>query len=201
VDFRDVFSAWCVALSFTFTIPQAWRVVRRNTVEGISVLSQVQGFSGASMWVVYGIVSSKPLVSTGNGMVVIGIGVVLVQMVRLKVLPIKILVTIVVCVYGFSLIMQELSLNTLAGVAGVVGSVGIVPQVWKAARQSHLKGVSASGNALLALTTISWGIYSLMIDDPMLAASNFVLVLPALFISFRAIQSHRRYGTEVVSHS
>ena len=163
------------------------------------MLSQAQGFSGASMWVVYGIVSSKSLVSTGNGMVVIGIGVVLIQMVRLKVLPAKHFVSVVAGVYAFSLIMQALSLNTLAGVAGVIGSAGIVPQVWKAARQSHLKGVSASGNALLALTTISWGIYSLMIDDPMLAASNFVLVLPALFISFRAIQSHRRYGSEVVS--
>ncbi len=194
-----MFSAWCIALSFTFTIPQAWRVVRRNTVEGISVLSQVQGFSGASMWVVYGIVSSKTLVSTGNGMVTIGIGVVLVQMVRLKVLPLKLFVGIVAGVYGFSLIMQGVSLNVLAGIAGVIGSVGIIPQVWKAATQSHLKGVSASGNALLALTTISWGIYSLMIDDPMLAASNFVLVLPALFISFRAIQSHRKYGSEVAS--
>ena len=196
-----MFSAWCVALSFTFTIPQAWRVVRRKTVEGISVLSQAQGFSGASMWVVYGIVSSKPLVSTGNGMVVIGVGVVLVQMVRLKALPGRYLASLVVCVYGFSLIMQHLSLNTLAGVAGVIGSAGIIPQVWKAARQSHLKGVSASGNALLALTTVSWGIYSLMIDDPMLAASNFVLVLPALFIAFRAIQSHRKYGSEVASLS
>ena len=132
-------------------------------------------------------------------MVTIGIGVVLVQMVRLKVLPLKLFVGIVAGVYGFALIMQGVSLNVLAGIAGVIGSVGIIPQVWKAARQSHLKGVSASGNALLALTTISWGMYSLMIDDPMLAASNFVLVIPALFISLRAIQSHRKYGSEVVS--
>lgn len=194
-----MFSAWCVALSFTFTIPQAWRVVRRNTVEGISILSQAQGFSGASMWVIYGIVESKPLVSAGNGMVVVGIGVVLVQAARLKALPMRDLVAIVVGVYGFALVMQGISLSILGAVAGIVGSTGIIPQVWKAARQSHLKGVSASGNALLALTTVSWGLYALMIDDPLLAASNFVIVLPASFIALRAVQSHRRYGNEVAS--
>lgn len=199
MDFQDVFSAWCIALSFTFTIPQAWRVVRRNTVEGVSILSQVQGISGASMWVVYGIVESKPLVSTGNGVVVIGIGVVLVQMVRLGALPGRQLAAIVVGVYGFALVMQGISLSVLGAVAGVVGSSGIIPQVWKAARQSHLKGVSASGNALLALTTVSWGLYALMIDDALLAVSNFVIVLPASFIAFRAVQSHRRYGSEVAS--
>lgn len=199
MGFRDLFSAWCVALSFTFTIPQAWRVVRRNTVEGISILSQAQGIASASLLFVYGIVSSKPLISTGNGMVVIGIGIVLIQMVRLNVLSAKVLVSIVVGVYGFALIMQAVNLNILAVFAGVIGGAGIVPQVWKAARQSHLRGVSGSGNALLALTTMSWGIYSLMIDDPLLAVSNFALVLPALFISFRAIQSHRKFGSEVAS--
>ena len=151
------------------------------------------------MWVVYGIVESKPLVSTGNGMVVIGIGVVLVQMVRLKALPLRHLIALVVGVYGFALVMQGVSLSVLGAVAGVVGSSGIIPQVWKAARQSHLKGVSASGNALLALTTVSWGLYALMINDALLAASNFVIVLPASFIAFRAVQSHRKYGPEIAS--
>jgi len=181
-------------LSFTFTIPQAWRVVRRNTVEGLAVLSQAQGFSGSSMWVVYGIASAKPLISAGNLMTVLGIGVVLVQMARLNVLPKQRLGLLVASVYGFALVMQGISLPVLGLVAGVVGSTGIIPQVWKAARQSHLKGVSVSGNLLLALTTLSWGSYGLMIGDGLLSAANYAVVLPALFIAARAVWSHRKFG-------
>lgn len=199
MEWLDLFSAWCIALSCTFTIPQAWRVVRRNTVEGVAILSQMQGFIAGGMWVVYGIAASKPVVSLGNGVVTIGIGVVLVQMVRLNVLTKTQLVGVLIGLYGIAIVLQFFSLNALGAIAGVIGSTGIIPQFWKAARQSHLKGVSASGNMLLALTTVSWGVYSIFIDDPLLAASNFVIVLPALFISIRAIQSHRRFGSEVVS--
>jgi uncharacterized protein with PQ loop repeat len=199
VDFLDVFSAWCIALSCTFTVPQAWRVVRHNTVEGVAILSQMQGFIAGGMWVVYGIAGAEPVISLGNGVVTVGIGVVLVQMVRLNVLTKTQLIGILLGIYSFAIVLQVFSLNALGAIAGVIGSSGIIPQVWKAARQSHLKGVSASGNALLALTTVSWGFYSLMIDDPLLAASNFVIVLPASFIAFRAVQSHRKYGSEVAS--
>lgn len=199
MSWLNLLSTWCIALSCTFTIPQAWRVVRRNTVEGVAILSQMQGFIAGGMWVVYGIAASKPVISFGNGVVTVGIGVVLVQMVRLKVLSRAQLVGVLVGVYSFAIVLQIFSLNALGAIAGVIGSTGIIPQFWKAARQSHLKGVSASGNMLLALTTVSWGIYSIFIDDPLLAASNFVIVFPALFISLRAIQSHRKYGSEVAS--
>lgn len=199
MDWLGLFSAWCIALSCTFTIPQAWRVVRRNTVEGVAILSQMQGFIAGGMWVVYGISAAKPVISLGNGVVTVGIGVVLVQMVRLNVLTKTQLVGVFLGVYGLSIVIQIFSLNALGAIAGVIGSTGIIPQFWKAARQSHLKGVSASGNMLLALTTVSWGVYSILIDDPLLAASNFVIVLPALFIALRAIQSHRKYGSEVAS--
>lgn len=194
-----MFSAWCIALSCTFTVPQAWRVVRHNTVEGVAILSQMQGFIAGGMWVVYGIAGAEPVISLGNGVVTVGIGVVLVQMVRLNVLTKTQLIGILLGIYSFAIVLQVFSLNALGAIAGVIGSSGIIPQVWKAARQSHLKGVSASGNALLALTTVSWGFYSLMIDDLLLAASNFVIVLPASFIAFRAVQSHRKYGSEVAS--
>lgn len=199
MEWLDLFSAWCIALSCTFTIPQAWRVVRRNTVEGVAIISQMQGFIAGCMWVVYGIAASKPVISLGNGVVTVGIGVVLVQMVRLDVLSKTQLVCVLLGVYGFSIVMQSFSLNALGAIAGVIGSTGIIPQFWKAARQSHLKGVSAAGNMLLALTTVSWGIYSIFIDDALLAASNFVIVLPALFIALRALQSHRKYGSEIAS--
>ena len=159
----------------------------------------MQGFIAGGMWVVYGIAAAKPVISLGNGVVTIGIGVVLVQMVRLNVLTKTQLVGVLIGLYSFAIVLQFFSLNALGAIAGVIGSAGIIPQVWKAARQSHLNGVSASGNALLALTTISWGLYSLMIDDPLLAASNFVIVLPASFIAFRAVQSHRKYGSEIAA--
>ncbi|MEY3582875.1 MAG: loop repeat, partial [Actinomycetota bacterium] len=63
MDFLDILGAWCFGLSLIFTVPQAVRVIRRNTVEGISVTSQLQGVAGSIMWIVYGLVSGAPVVA------------------------------------------------------------------------------------------------------------------------------------------
>ena len=197
VDLRDVFSAWCISLSFVFTLPQAWRVVRRNTVEGISVLGQLQGFSGATMWVVYGTVASTPLVVAGNGMVVVGVGTVVIQMVRLAVIPARLPAVLFIGVFAFAVTTSAVSLTTLGAVAAVVGSTGIIPQVYRAAKTPHLKGVSVSTNALLAVMAVSWGLYGLMIDDLLVASQNVILAPAAAYIAMRAAWSHRRYGNVI----
>jgi len=169
-------------------------VVRRNTVEGISVIGQLQGFSGATMWVVYGTFAGAPLVVAGNGMVIFGVGTVVVQMVRLRTVPARLPAALFASVFMIAMVTSMISLTVLGAIAAVVGSTGIIPQVYRAAKTPHLKGVSVSTNVLLAIMAVSWGFYGLMIDDLLVASQNVIIAPAAAYIAVRAAWSHHRYG-------
>ena len=199
MDFRDLFSVWCISLSFIFTIPQAYRVVRRNTVEGISVPSQLQNVSGSILWVVYGIASSTHLVVLANVMTICGFGTVVAMQVRLKAVSLTRALTVEICVVIAALVVLAISRDVLGAIAVVVGATGIVPQVIRAARTRHLVGVSVVTFIMVVVMSASWGFYGVMIKDLYVALPNVVIVPSALFISVRAIQSHRRYGSSTTA--
>ena len=194
VSFRDVFSLWCISLSFTFTIPQAYRVVRRNTVEGVSVSSQLQSLSGSILWVVYGIVAHTYLVVTANVMTIVGFGTVIIAQVRHRAVSVQRVLVVLASVIAIAVISGAVSKDVLGPIAVVVGGTGIVPQAIRAARTTHLVGVSVATFAMVVIMSVSWGIYGLMIGDLFVATPNVVIVPSALFIMLRALQSHHRYG-------
>ena len=194
VSFRDVFSLWCISLSFTFTIPQAYRVVRRNTVEGVSVFSQMQSLSGSILWVVYGIVAHTYLVVTANVMTIVGFGTVTIALVRHRVVPWQRVLVVLTAVIAIAVVAGAVSRDVLGPIAVVVGGTGIVPQAIRAARTTHLVGVSVATFAMVVVMSVSWGVYGLMIGDFFVAMPNVVIVPSALFIMLRALQSHNRYS-------
>lgn len=194
VSFRDVFSLWCISLSFTFTIPQAYRVVRRNTVEGISVFAQLQSLSGSILWVVYGIVAETYLVVTANVMTIVGFGTVVVAQVRHRVVSWQRVVGVLATAIAIAVMSGAVSQDVLGLIAVGVGSTGIIPQVIRAARTTHLVGVSVATFAMVVVMSLSWGVYGLLIDDLFIATPNIVIVPSAFFIMLRALQSHHRYG-------
>ena len=194
MSFRDVFSLWCISLSFTFTIPQAFRVVRRNTVEGVSVFSQMQSLSGSILWVVYGIAAQTYLVVTANVMTIIGFGVVIIAQVRHRAVSWQRVLVVETAVVSIAIISGVFSRDVLGVLAVVVGGTGIVPQAIRAARTTHLVGVSVATFVMVVVMSVSWGIYGLMIGDLYVATPNVVIVPSALFIMLRALQSHHRYG-------
>lgn len=193
MSFRDVFSLWCISLSFIFTIPQAYRVVRRNTVEGVSVLSQMQSLSGSILWVVYGITAQSYLVVTANVMTIIGFGVVIIAQVRHRAVSWQRVLVVETAVVSIAIFSGVFSRDVLGVFAVVVGGTGIVPQAIRAARTTHLVGVSVVTFMMVVIMSTSWGIYGLMIGDLYVAAPNVVIVPSALFIMLRALQSHNRY--------
>lgn len=201
MDFRTIFSLWCISLSFTFTIPQAYRVVRRNTVEGISVPSQLQNVSGSILWVVYGIASSTHLVVLANIMTICGFGTVVFMQIRLKAVSLTRALAVEFSVVVAALIALSISQDVLGAIAVAVGATGIVPQVIRAAKSSHLVGISVVTFIMVATMSASWGIYGVMINDPYVALPNVVIVPSALFIALRAIQSHRRYGSSTTAEA
>ena len=194
VSFRDVFSLWCISLSFTYTIPQAYRVVRHNTVEGVSVFAQLQSLSGSILWVVYGIVSQTYLVVTANVMTIVGFGTVIIAQVHHRAVSMQRALLVVSAVIAVAIGSAAISRDVLGVLAVVVGGTGIVPQAVRAARTTHLVGVSVATFAMVVVMSVSWGIYGLMIDDLFVATPNVVIVPSALFIMLRALQSHHRYG-------
>lgn len=194
MSFRNVFSLWCISLSFTFTIPQAYRVVRRNTVEGVSVFSQLQSLSGSILWVIYGVVSQTYLVVTANVMTIVGFGTVIISQVRHRAVSWQRVLVVLAAVIATAVVSGSLSRDALGLIAVAVGGTGIVPQAIRAARTTHLVGVSVATFAMVVVMSVSWGIYGLMIGDLFVATPNVVIVPSALFIMFRALQSHHRYG-------
>lgn len=182
-----------------FTIPQAFRVVRRNTVEGISVSSQLQNLSGSILWVVYGFAAETYLVVLANVMTICGFGVVVLKQIQLGAVTFRKAFVVEACVIALAVSALVISQDILGVLAVVVGGTGIVPQVVRAARTSHLVGVSVVTFAMVAIMSVSWGIYGLMIDDWFVALPNVGIVPSSLFVMFRAIQSHRRYGNTTVA--
>lgn len=197
MDFRDLFSMVCISLSLVFTAPQAFRVVRHDTVEGISVASQVQGFVGSVLWIAYGLNAETYLVVAANVMTLVGVGVVLVKFIQHHVLRFVVATSIIAVATVGSAVAIVVSPTLLAIVAVLIGSTGIIPQVVRAARTSQLVGVSVATFLIITAMSTSWFLYGLMIDDLFVAAPNVIIAPCAMFIAVRAIRSHRRYSKTI----
>ena len=199
MDLRDVFSLVCISLSFICTVPQAYRVVAHNTVEGVSATSQMQGFAGSILWIAYGIHSETYLVVMANVMTILGFGIVIAKMVAHRAVTLQraILVELGVVVVSFAAL--SISPTLLALIAVAVGSTGVIPQVIRAARTSHLTGVSVATYTIIAVMSASWFAYGVMIDDVFVSAPNVIIVPAATFIAFRAIRSHRAHSRTMVA--
>ena len=201
MDFQNLLGAWCFGLSLIFTIPQAVRVIRRDTVEGISVTTQLQGVAGSILWIVYGLVSGSPVVAAANVVTLIGIGVVVYKQVDLNVITMRFAIGVEVAVLVLALATWSISESVLGAVTVFIGSTGIIPQAIRAARTSRLVGVSVMTFLIITTMTISWGTYGLLIGDVFVAAPNIIIGPCALFIAIRAIQSHRRYGSSTIAEA
>jgi uncharacterized protein with PQ loop repeat len=101
---------------------------------------------------------------------------------------------VLTAVIAIAVVSGAVSKDVLGLIAVVVGGTGIVPQAIRAARTTHLVGVSVATFAMVVIMSLSWGIYGLMIGDLFVATPNVVIVPSALFIMLRALQSHHRYG-------
>ena len=199
MDSRDVFSLICISLSFVCTVPQAYRVLARNTVEGVSATSQLQGLAGSILWITYGIHSDTKLVVMANVMTIVGFGIVVGKMIAHHAVSFRKALLIEVGVLFISLVSLAISTTLLAVIAVVVGSTGIIPQVVRAARTSHLTGVSVATYLIIAVMSASWCAYGVMIEDAFVSAPNVIIVPSATYIAYRAIRSHRVHSSVIVA--
>lgn len=175
--------------------------MRKKTVEGISVLGTFHGFAGSLLWSIYGIRAGVWVVAVGNIVTTIALGLVISAQVRYKAARLNVVLMFQLSALTVGVAAALVSKNVIGLVAVIIGGTAIIPQTIRSARTSHQVGLSAATYAIIFVNSISWAAYGLAIKDPFVVTPNFLIIPCALFISARAIISHRRYGstTDVVT--
>jgi len=195
VVFRNVLAVWASALSIIFMWPQVFRVLRKKTVEGISVWGTIHSFTGSLLWSIYGIRAGVWFLAVANIVALFALGLVISTQVRYKAARLDVVLMSQLSVATVGVATALISKNAIGLVAVTIGGTAIIPQTIRSARTSHQVGVSATTYAIIFVTSISWGGYGLLIKDPFVVTPNILLAPCALFISVRAVISHRRYGS------
>lgn len=177
--------------------PQVDRVIRMKTVEGISVVATIHSMSGALLWSIYGIVAAVPSIALANIVAFVAVGFIISAQVRYDAVSIPFVVGVQVAIVLIGIVAASISETSIGIVATAIGGTAIIPQTIRSARTSHQVGLSALTFATIAVMSTSWAIYGATLGNAIIVAPNFLVVPCALFISIRAVLSHRRYGRTI----
>lgn len=199
MEFRDLLAIWCISLSVIFMWPQVIRVIRKKTVEGISVIGTMHNMSGALLWSIYGIVADVPSIAAANIATFFAICFIINAQVRLGILSWPLLVSVQLTIALLGIVAAFVSESFIGFVAIAIGGTAVIPQTIRSARTSPQVGLSALTAAMIAVMSASWAIYGAVVEDGFVIAPNFLIVPCALFISIRAVISHRRYGSTIAT--
>jgi uncharacterized protein with PQ loop repeat len=199
VEFRNLLAIWCVSLSIIFMWPQVVRVIRKRTVEGISVIGTVHSMSGALLWTIYGIFAKIPSIAVANTVTFVAVCFIINAQVRAGVLSLSLLIAVLMAITVIGVVAAILSESFIGVVAIAIGGTAIIPQTIRSARTSHQVGLSALTAAMIAVMSASWSVYGAILKDAFIIAPNFLIVPCALFICIRAVISHRRYGSTIAT--
>ena len=184
-------------LSVAFIWPQVFRVFAKNSTEGISPPSFLQGCCGSTMWTIYGLNKPETQVAVSNVAVVVAILLILFVCVKHQRVVWWIPVGALVIVSIFGLVIVNYSITLMGWCTVAIGTPAIIPQVVRVYRTDHLYGVSAPMYALLFVCCATWFTYGALIDDWFVALPNIVGMLGAVYIWIRATKSHHEFGTPV----
>ena len=182
-------------LSVAFIWPQVFRVFAKNSTEGISPPSFLQGCCGSTMWTIYGLNKPETQVAVSNVAVVVAILLILFVCVKHQRVVWWIPVGALVIVSIFGLVIVNYSITLMGWCTVAIGTPAIIPQVVRVYRTDHLYGVSAPMYALLFVCCATWFTYGALIDDWFVALPNIVGMLGAVYIWIRATKSHHKFAT------
>lgn len=181
--------------------PQVIRVIRKKTVEGISVVATVHSMSGALLWSIYGIVAKVPSIALANIITCVAVGFILCAQVRYQVVSVGLAINCQLAVAVLGIIAAFISESAIGFVAIAIGGTAIIPQTIRSARTNNQVGLSTLTFAVIAVMSASWATYGVILEDAFIVAPNFLVIPCAFFISVRAVISHGHYGstTEMVA--
>lgn len=177
--------------------PQVIRVIRKKTVEGISVIATIHGLSGALLWSIYGIAAAVPSVILANIVTCLAVGFIIGAQVRYEVVSLRLVLGSQLAIVLIGIIAALISESLIGFVAIAIGGTAIIPQTIRSARTSHQVGLSALSFAMITVMATSWAIYGIILENAFVIAPNLLVVPCALFIGSRAVTAHRRYGSTI----
>lgn len=184
---------FATATSVAFIWPQVVRVFVKNSTEGISPPSFLQGCSGSLMWTIYGLNKPEGQVALSNGLLVIALSLILFVCVKHEKIRWSIPVFTLIAVFIAGTAIANYSITLMGWCTVAIGAPAIIPQVVRVYRTEHLYGVSAAMYGLLSFHCLMWLIYGAMIDDLFVSLPNIITTLGAFYIMVRAVKSHKKY--------
>jgi uncharacterized protein with PQ loop repeat len=184
---------FATATSVAFIWPQVVRVFVKNSTEGISPPSFLQGCSGSLMWTIYGLNKPEGQVALSNGLLVIALSLILFVCVKHEKIRWTIPVFTLIAVLIVGTVIANYSITLMGWCTVAIGAPAIIPQVVRVYRTEHLYGVSAAMYGLLSFCCLTWLIYGAMIDDWFVSLPNIIGTLGAFYIWVRAVKSHKKY--------
>ena len=182
-------------LSIAFIWPQVVRVFVKNSTEGLSPHSLLQGCSGSVLWTIYGIYKSNIQLTLANAAVAFAISLILFVCVRHKKIEWWMPVVLLIAVLIAGIVVANYSLMMIGWFTIAVGAPAIIPQVVRVYRTEHLYGVSATMHGLLFLCCVSWFVYGALIDDWFVSLPNVIGIPGSFYIWVRAVKAHSVYLT------
>lgn len=183
--------------SIAFVWPQVVRVFAKDSTEGISPYSFLQGCSGSLMWTIYGINKPEGQVALSNGLLVVALSSILYVCVKHKKISWSIPVFTLTTVFVIGSLIANYSITLMGWCTVAIGAPAIIPQVVRVYRTEHLYGVSAAMYGLLSFCCLTWLIYGAMIDDWFVSLPNVIGTLGAFYIWVRAVKSHKKYQAPI----
>lgn len=183
---KEIFGAWCVALSFAFIWPQVWRAVRHDTSHGLSPFALMHGLVGSALWFSYGVIQSDVAVWFSNTSFIIAQSIIISVVYRHGHIPRQVLIRLAIAMVIIPLGFTQVPSAVVGFIAIAISGSSTFPQVFHVAKTDNLHGISLASYGMTIISCSSWLAYGFVVHDPMISAQNFVTIPLFVYIMAKA---------------
>jgi uncharacterized protein with PQ loop repeat len=180
------------AIFLTRLMPQPVRLWRTGVTAGVSPVAAANAVTSALAWLAYGL-SHGLLVVWAASVVALVPGVWSVWLLRREFGRVDVLAAGAVA--SAFLLAAALEVAGAALALGVLATAG--PQVWRAIRQSDLRGIAPATWFVAIADALSWGAYGVLLDDHALEGYCAVLFTSAVIVLGRIAWTRARPRNEL----
>jgi uncharacterized protein with PQ loop repeat len=168
-------------------IPQPARLWRTGVTAGVSPVAAANAVTSASAWLAYGLAHGLFVVWVVSVAALVP-GVWTVLLLRRAFGRAEVLAA--------AAIVAAFVLAAAAGVLGAALALGVLvtagPQVWRAVRESDLRGIAPATWFVAVADALLWGAYGVVIADRALEGYGVVLITSAAIVLGRIAWTRRR---------
>jgi uncharacterized protein with PQ loop repeat len=175
------------AIFLTRLIPQPARLWRSRVTAGVSPVAAANAVTSASAWLAYGLVHELPVVWIVSVIALVP-GVWTVVLLHREFGRRELLASgAVAAVFASSALVGALGIALSLGVLATAG-----PQVWRALRETDLRGIAPATWFVAIADALTWGGYGVLISDRALEGYGAVLLTSAVVVLGRIAWTRAR---------